>query len=1384
MKWLTNDLGNTSYSCPNGANSDFTVVAGSKACGLTYRVVGVHGSEWGEAWMSKSTKSTMCYVVGMNNEVERKPFLNVRETAKLLNVHENTVRNWVRGGTLVSARLPGSSQHRFALEEVERLLKKRGENASSVAPALRTDGPELISATELDSWAARDDAKGAFPELIRRLLAVTPGITNVDMRSHEGGAAPGWDGTATSAGSTYLPSGELRFEFGTEANSKGKAQSDFDKRVLSLPNDAGSVFVFATPRNWAGAKGWASDRSAETKFADVKAIDAHLLEGWLQASPSVHYWISERLGYRPRDAQTIERRWNSFQGRTTIPLPPSFFAAGRSGATDELRAALTGAAQTDSIVTLIAHWQDDALALIFSALETHEELLYRTIVVTDGAAWQRLVESTVPLILVPQFEGEPDLAAAVKGGHRVVLIAEPDDVVRGGKGIELRKIDRVAARDALKATVPDSDKAEAMVALARRSMAALIRSIALEPRFRKPDWVAMPEHAGILAPLVLAGSWSEHEGDLLALEKLTGRSREDIERLLRSLASRSDAPFVRSGGTWRLTSPAEAALLLLPTLTASDLARWGEVVVDVLLEADPYQGMDTVTRLTASAQGTTPLYSETLKKGVADGLALSAASDVELPSGLHMQSRVDKIVHRLLATANADASGETWARLAGSLPALAEASPEVFLDAVELDLEQPSPVLRTMFKDQAQDVMFGPSSPHPSLLWAIETLCWSPNYFGRSAMLLGQLSSIDPGGRLSNRPIESLQAVVTGWLPQSGATIDDKLAVVERILQREPGVGWKLIMGVWPDNYATAFPPHSPTHRDWSPARQSVTYADWGRFVHTLVAMAVAVAGTVTERWLELLPKIDKLPTDERRVVIKKLREAVDAHTWTEEEQYAMWEALTGEADNHEEYADAEWAMPADDVALLRSVADDIKPAQDARRFSNLFDWRPRIPNFKWGEEGYDVELARLRNEALEEVLALGADALAALTVEVKTPHDIGRMLSTRSDAPEDAILGWLSSQEQNLRQAALTLASDKINIEGFSWLNAALASPALGEASSQETLMAAVPFAKRYWTEIATLGKDLEAAYWERAQHRYATADERAEAISLLVEHDRPWGAVGLLSDMLRDSKEPGVRLVKLVLNALRNAPGPIHDTTMSGYYVGNVLKYMEQHFHDDKDLPGYEFMFFELLHDHQPSAALYRALGTDPSDFISMIKALYRGDDEPKRSPTAQEKAFAHRSYSVLRNWHTLPGVAEDGTIDGAHLNDWVRGARLALSDSRRAAIGDEQIGQVLASSPVGTDGVWPAEPVREIIENIGNARLDAGLHIGKTNKRGITTRGVFAGGDQEREIEKKYREMATKISTRWPRSARVLRGIADSYQHDARRHDSEAERMSDDG
>jgi excisionase family DNA binding protein len=58
--------------------------------------------------------------------------LSVRETAKRLGVHENTVRNWQERGLIRAARLPGSGYRRFRLEDVERM---RREMLSHVAPA-------------------------------------------------------------------------------------------------------------------------------------------------------------------------------------------------------------------------------------------------------------------------------------------------------------------------------------------------------------------------------------------------------------------------------------------------------------------------------------------------------------------------------------------------------------------------------------------------------------------------------------------------------------------------------------------------------------------------------------------------------------------------------------------------------------------------------------------------------------------------------------------------------------------------------------------------------------------------------------------------------------------------------------------------------------------------------------------------------------------------------------------------------------------------------------------------------------------------------------------------------------------------------------------------
>ncbi|MEI9907828.1 MAG: hypothetical protein WDO06_08000 [Actinomycetota bacterium] len=128
---------------------------------------------------------------------------------------------------------------------------------------------------------------------------------------------------------------------------------------------------------------------------------------------------------------------------------------------------------------------------------------------------------------------------------------------------------------------------------------------------------------------------------------------------------------------------------------------------------------------------------------------------------------------------------------------------------------------------------------------------------------------------------------------------------------------------------------------------------------------------------------------------------------------------------------------------------------------------------------------------------------------------------------------------------------------------------------------------------------------------------------------------------------------------------------------------------------------------------------MSTNPEEFVNLVCVLFRGEGETNPPVTLQMQANIRTAYSVLHYWSQLPGLKKDGSIDSEHLNNWVRSARLSLSDKGRAPIGDEQIGQILASSPHGEDGIWPCEPVRELIEAIGNVNIDTGVYIGKVNQ-----------------------------------------------------------------
>jgi excisionase family DNA binding protein len=1319
-------------------------------------------------------------------------YLSVRETARRLSVHENTVRNWARDGILSTARVPGSRFHRFDARDVERLRQQRGAGVSSVEQERRTIGPELVDGTQLSHWATTRHAQDMFPELVRRLLASTPGITNASVRSGDGVAAPGWDGRAESSGTTYLPNGRLCLELGVGQKTKQKAQQDYEKRTADPKGarPAECCFVFITARRWSGAAEWESARRLEGIWSDVRVVDADDLEGWLQATPVVHYWISEQLGRRPRDGETLERWWARFQAQTDPPLPAALFRAGRDAECAQLAEFLAG--PPGGVIAVQASWRDEAIAFVCATIETADQAnassVQPPLVVSARDVWDRAVAQPGRMTLLPLFE-DVDLASAQAMGHHVVIPIGREQVARGTR-IELPRPHRQVASDALEAAGISADRTYHLAALARRSMPSLVRTLARDPRLARPPWSRYPA-AAVLAPLVLVGAWSEGDTDTDVVSRMAGEHWSTIERQLRHWRDTDDPPFVRSSGEWHLASPEEAFMVLRDAVSPGDLDRWHQIAVDVLLETDPKLELPHEERPMAGVLGVTRAHSSVLRRGLADCAALVGSIGADpLSDGVSGADHARRLVGELLGRANADTSGQIWRSLADELPLLAEAAPEAFLDGVHDDLDADSPLLRTMFQDGDQSSWLYSSSPHTGLLWALETLCWSPEHLPEASRALARLHVIDPGGRLSNRPLESLQSILVPWIHHTAAPLDFRLRAVEQVCRQLPDVGWLLILALWPAHHSVASPPAAPRYRDWKPESRSVSIAEWLENINHLVQLAIELAANDPVRWAELTERLGPLPPTERERLLEVLDEVASPDALDPEGRLMLWEHLRKEVAQHRAFPDADWSMDEGPLSRMHAIADRLEPTANVERFAYLFDWRPDLPEVDIrNHDAYDQALLQRRTEAVSETIGReSADGLRRLAERSPEPSQLGWVVgAVAGDDLTPKLLTWLDSENHKLRGVAATWASQRMQANGVDWLVDALARPEAATPERRAALALSAPSTSEVWDAFERTDSELKHAYWAQMGPWRVRAEDAERAAHELLAHNRAWAAVDMLASNLHpsdvDPTSVTPNIVEEVLNAALTTDSKTDARVQSlGYEIGVLLDYLESEQVDPDTIARYEFLFFRLLDHHREPRVLFAALGRDPSLFVDLVSRVYRGKREAHRQLDEHEAALAHHAWWVLNHWRDLPGRRDDGTIDAAHLRQWVTDARLTLADTDRADIGDEQIGQVLAASPAGTDDIWPAETVREIIETVGSRSIEAGIHLGVVNQRGVTSRGVFDGGQQERDLAARYRQWAKQTAGNWPRTSRVLRGLAEDYERQAQREDARAELSAD--
>jgi transcriptional regulator with XRE-family HTH domain len=1314
--------------------------------------------------------------------------------AKALGLAEGS-NEWARFFDLAAAETGRLPSELMAGGTVARRLPRVLDELRGVAslqPSSRV-GTSWVCGVDLNTWADSLDCQGRLPQLVRRLAHATLDRGDrVDFPAGEGVQRRGWDGIVEAArGNSIVPKGVSLWEL-SAAKGPGRAAEDNLRKRSHKPlgfDRREAVFVFVTPRKWEGKRDWQRAKGAEGAWADVRAYDADDLEQWLEQAPAVGVWMATLFGRRPAGMMDLEDHWENLAASLQRPLPPEVFLTSREAAVETLNKWLDGPPDCLAFETPSPEEALDFLAAHTRALGEvrADAIAARVVVVYDAESWRSLCLSPLPLVLVaaPQLPvGSEFVAEGVRRGHHVLLcsnrLAGPQTT-----HVVLPRPYRYDLEKALEAAGFPDQSAERHAREARGSLTVLKRKLARFPGTDRPAWSDRRD----LVPILLAGAWDDScEPDTSALADLARRSYHEVLRTAEEWRAAQDPPVMRALTHWDLVSREDSWLHLRHLVTSADLDAFDRVAFDVLAEPDPQWQLPAGERWLAGIHSKTPAHSPQLRRGVAETVALLGAMPDELaPHPRDPQTRATLLVRRLLGESP---GWERWAALSPVLPLLAEAAPDEFLDAAGTHKDQ---VLR-LFEEEGSS--FLGHSPHTGLLWALETLAWHPNHLPAVALTLAFLTEHDPArddsqGRLANRPGRSLRHILLPWIRQTAASVDERLCVMDLLLRQFPDVGYELLLGLLPATHDHCFPVARPAWRDWAlTVPERVPSREYWDQVMGCCERLVAHVGRDAVRWVALLKRVDHLPRPHFDQVLTKLG-ALRADPIEEEARHAVHEVLRDTVTRHQKFSSAKWALPPEAVGRLDEVRAAFEPEDPVRRHEWLFTFHPEGPGIpqdgSWDERVAAADALRLA--ALRELFERGGLAQVLESGRRASRPDVaGSLLGLHGVVQDWAGLlpDLLVSGDRAARAFAGGYVAGCFGRGGWEWVNGV----PVGQWSPSDAGAFAVhlPCSRETWDFVESLGAGVCDHYWRQTPgvNPKATAEDVSFGVRMLLQHGRPRTAIEALAYSLQDRPDADFSLIAGVLQTASRTHPTEHDSPDGGmlhFHIGQLFERLQADpSFDQGTLARLEWAYLPVLEQNGQLKALQSYLAEDPEFFAQVLGRVYRSHNAPQEDvaePTQEEQLLAGNAFTLLRSWKQIPGrEAHGASIDGAVLEAWVDRARELCAASGRLAVCDITIGELLAHSPHDPDGTWPCLPVREVIERIEGDELGRGLHCGIMNSRGVTTRSLTEGGAQERELAAGYRQYAEACRASHPRTAAVLRSVADGYERDARREDESVE------
>ncbi|MFM7344101.1 MAG: HigA family addiction module antitoxin [Tagaea sp.] len=1337
--------------------------------------------------------------------------ISVTAAAELIGISRPGVSNFLNGRVSATDNIAARIERVFGLPAADLLRMQAEYDAALTSPTMASDQTKAyvppflgIRASEIENWASNNISARTRLSVFLRTLVNSTGLAleRVDFPGNDDAERPGWDGfTETSAGTPWIPKGKAGWEFGVNAKIKQKADGDFEKSVKATPDAAERAeitFVFVTPRRWAGKIDWVAAMRATKQWRDVRAYDASDLEQWLQESPAAQAWFAGETHRSSEGVRSLDRCWSDWTNAAKPPLAAELFETAKGIVKPTIVKLLEAPAEKPLVIS--ADSIDEALAAIAQAFSDPDLVgkRDRVLVFDRQGSLTKLAQGNQDFIaIVHTREVERELGPFASKLRAIVIY--PKNALSDAPDVTLEPLTHEAFQKGLEAMGFDRDRIQRLGEESGHSLTVLRRRLSTVPAIRTPAWAADPDKARWLVPFALLGAWNAtNEADKTAVTGIAGDDAryDEMEIRIGDLVRLEDSPMWSIGDYRGVISKLDSLFAISQAVTLSDLRRFLVLAEAILSEDDPSLDLPESDRWLAGMKGKRRAFSNAVRNGVAETLVLLAVHGKELfrRIGFDGEAEASRFIEKLLLPLTA----RKLEANSGDLRTYAEAAPETFLRILEDDLRSDAPAVLGLLRP-IDTTLFGSSSARPGLLWALEGLAWSPRTFLRSVLILARLAEIELNDNLANKPIGSLRSIFRSWMPQTAVGHEGRIAAIKKLFERHPDVAWQVCIDQFEGfGHQAGRYTHKPRWRRdgdgfGEPFRTIGPRRD---FEIAMIELALARPAYTVDMICDLVERLHGLGQEfQKRVwsIVEAWRESGVSDSEIAQVREKIRVTVLSRR--------AERRNPATHRAALTEVARktyaEMEPTDVIQRHAWLFkdSWIPESADEIWGEETdyqqRQKRIDRMRADALNEVYRKrGFPGVFDLSSQGSAQGQIGWHMVRDVLANQDIGTFFL----ETLRSGSNRISPERMGIlrgalvalkpEGR---EALLGGPlaALGDLEKARLLLLA-PFDQSTWRLIDRLSPESQNSYWANVQLSYVVEPREAidEVVERFLKAKRPKAALLSVRLAIKDLRSD---LILDLLNEIaRGGNESEHDVRLDTHDIEEAFKLLSS---DPgvslEDKAKLEFAYIEVLADVIGSneshiGNLERYVEMNPLLWVQALAWAFKrksgGEDPPGFRDPDRRPDLAERGWRLLEGMRRIPGLLQDGTIVRENLASWVQAVRKASAEIDRLEVCDINLGGLFAHAPIGPDGIWPCEPVRDVMDDLNSREVFDGAHTGIYNLRGAHWRGE--GGAQERELAAKYRGWGDALRYTHPHlSSSLLMAIAQAYEKEAEREDSEA-------